>query len=77
MSDEKALQAWYELLDDTGYRTDSPDAYHNALLRLAEELLKNDVINASGWMELKTLADAAYSQALEEAISTRLDDPEA
>ncbi|WP_191624394.1 hypothetical protein [Pseudomonas fluorescens] len=46
-------------------------------MRLAEELLKNDVINASGCLELKTLADAAYSQALEEAISTRLDDPEA
>lgn len=77
MSDEKALQTWYELLDDTAYRTDSPDAYHTALLSLAEELLKNDVINAPGWVELKALADAAYSQAIEEAISTRLEDPEA
>ena len=77
MSDEKTLQAWYELLDDTTYRTDSPDAYHTALLSLAEQLLKADVIDAPGWVELKALADTAHSQALEEAISTRLDDPDA
>ncbi len=36
----KEPEAWFELLDDEGYRMDSLGAYHGALLRLAEHLLK-------------------------------------
>lgn len=70
------LKAWYELLDDEGYRMESPDAYHADLMRQAEELFRTDVIEWADWMELKELADAAYIQALEEAITNRMADPD-
>lgn len=69
------LDAWQGLLEDRDYR--SPDAWHQALLSAAEELLRNGVIDWDDWLKLKDQANAAYEQAIKDAVARRRDDPQA
>lgn len=71
------LQAWHAMLLDDGYRLDSPDAWHTSLLQGAEELLASGVVDWDQCMALKTQANSAHAQALEDALDNRLADPEA
>ncbi|SDZ59403.1 hypothetical protein SAMN03159453_04873 [Pseudomonas sp. NFIX28] len=71
------LDAWRGLLEDRDYRSGSPDAWHQALLSAAEELLRNGVIDWDDWLKLKDQANAAYEQAIKEAVARRRDDPQA
>ncbi|AZD61089.1 hypothetical protein SAMN04489802_3351 [Pseudomonas chlororaphis] len=79
ISERKAsvLEAWKILLEDRGYRADSPDAWHQALLDAAENMLRSGVIDQAGWLELKDQANTAYERAIEEAVAQRVADPKA
>ncbi len=73
ISERKAsvLEAWKILLEDRGYRADSPDAWHQALLDAAENMLRSGVIDQAGWLELKDQANAAYERAIEETVAAK------
>lgn len=70
------LDAWYLVLEDSGYRTDSPDAWHQTLISAADELLGSGVIDWDDCLALKDRANAAYERATAEAVAEKLNDPE-
>lgn len=71
------LKAWYQLLNDEGYRFDSPDAYHRSLLDAAQALLSGGVIDWDQCESLKQQADSAHAEALQHAVTRQLRDPSA
>jgi len=71
------LKAWHDMLMDDGYRLDSPDAWHASLLQGAEQLLGSGVVDWDEYMALKELANSGHARALEDALDSRLSDPEA
>lgn len=71
------LQAWHDMLVDDGYRLDSPDAWHASLLQGAEALLSSGVVDWDEYMALKELANNGHARALEDALDSRLSDPDA
>lgn len=71
------LDAWYAQYDDDSYRHESPDAYHQALVQIAEQLRDKGAIDWDDWLRLKELADQAHDRALKEAVDSRVSDPNA
>ena len=70
------LKAWHLLLEDDAYRLDMPEDFHQTLLRRADELVLQQVINLEEWQRLKNTADKVYEQtmqALQEHRRDRLD----
>ncbi len=59
-----AIARWRTLLEDRALRMDCPDAYHDALLREADELERRGVIGWEEWRDLRLEADAAYLRAI-------------
>lgn len=59
-----ALARWRALLEDRALRMECPDAYHDILLREADELERRGVIGWEEWRDLRLEADAAYLQAV-------------
>lgn len=70
------LKSWHLVLEDSGYRTDSPDAWHETLTRAADQLLRDGVIDWDDCKALKAKADSVHTRAIEEAVSAKVDDPE-
>lgn len=70
------LTAWYAQYDDVSYRSESPDAYHHELVRTAEALRDDGVIDWDDWLALKALADDAHVNALAEAVQAHVNDPD-
>ena len=70
------LTAWYAQYDDVSYRSESPDAYHHELVRTAEALRDDGVIEWDDWLALKALADDAHVNALAEAVQAHVNDPD-
>lgn len=70
------LAAWYAQYDDISYRRESPDAYHHELVRTAEALRDDGIIDWDDWLALKTLADQAHVHALEDAVRAHVIDPD-
>lgn len=58
------LAAWYVLLENRALRMDSPDEYHEELLRQADEMDRRGIISWQEWCELRLEADAAYLRAV-------------
>lgn len=71
------LAAWYAQYDDVSYRDESPDAYHHELIRTAEALRDDGIIDWDDWLAFKALADTAHTHALERAVQAHVDDPDA
>ncbi|MCU1720431.1 MULTISPECIES: hypothetical protein [unclassified Pseudomonas] len=71
------LNAWHAMLTDDGYRLDSPDAWHASLLRGADELLASGVVDRDECQALKALAEGGHARALEDAVDSRVADPDA
>jgi len=71
-----ALAAWYAQYDDISYRRESPDAYHHELVRTAEALRDDGIIDWDDWLALKALADQAHVHALEDAVRAHVIDPD-
>ncbi|MFJ7792611.1 hypothetical protein [Pseudomonas sp. NPDC096950] len=59
-----ALDAWHRALDDCSLRMECPDAYHEELLRQADEMDRQGIVNWEEWRDLRLEADAAYSRAV-------------
>nr|WP_314483218.1 hypothetical protein [uncultured Pseudomonas sp.] len=70
------LAAWYAQYDDISYRRESPDAYHHELVRTAEALRDDGIIDWDDWLALKALADQAHVHALEDAVRALVIDPD-
>lgn len=71
------LKAWYQLLNDEGYRFDSPDAYHRSLLDGVQALLSGGVIDWDQCESLKQQADSAHAEALQHDVARQLRVPSA
>lgn len=59
-----ALDAWHCALENCALRMDCPDAYHEELLRQADEMDRLGIVNWEEWRDLRLEADAAYSRAV-------------
>ncbi|KAA0987871.1 hypothetical protein FQ192_18005 [Pseudomonas sp. ANT_J12] len=59
-----ALDAWHRALDNCALRMECPDAYHEELLRQADEMDRQGIVNWEEWRDLRVEADAAYLRAV-------------
>lgn len=59
-----ALDAWHRALDDCSLRRECPDAYHEELLRQADEMDRQGIVNWEEWRDLRVEADEAYLRAV-------------
>ncbi|WP_229610246.1 hypothetical protein [Pseudomonas putida] len=58
------LAGWFRVLEDRALRMDSPDDYHEELLRRADEMDRQGIISWQEWRDLRQEADAAYLRAV-------------
>ena len=54
------LDAWHRALDDRTLRMECPDAYHEELLRQADEMDRQRMIDWQEWRDLRLTADQRY-----------------
>jgi hypothetical protein len=59
-----ALDAWHSALENLELRMDCPDAYHDELLRKADEMDRMGVLSWHEWRDLRREADEAYLRAV-------------
>jgi hypothetical protein len=60
----RALDAWHRALEDIALRMESPDAYHEELLRQSDELDRQGIVTWEEWRDLRIEADQAYLRAV-------------
>lgn len=60
----RAYECWHRALDDYALRKNCPDAYHDELLRLADEMDRLGMINWQEWRDLRIEADQAFLRAV-------------
>ena len=60
----RAYDRWHQVLDDCSLRMDSPDSYHEELLRQADDMDRLGVVTWQEWRELRIEADQAYLRAV-------------
>lgn len=59
-----ALDAWHRALDNCELRMECPDAYHEELLRQADEMDRQGIVTWEEWRDLRVEADEAYLRAV-------------
>lgn len=59
-----ALDSWYRALENRSLRMDCPDAYHEELIRQADEMDRQGVVNWEEWRDLRLEADQSYLRAV-------------
>ena len=60
----RGLDAWHRTLENCSLRMDCPDAYHEELLRQADEMDRQGIIDWEEWRDLRTKGDEAYLRAV-------------
>lgn len=60
----RALDSWHRALDNCSLRMDCPDAYHEELLRQADEMDREGIVKWEEWRDLRMDADQAYLRAV-------------
>jgi hypothetical protein len=60
----RALDRWYRTLENRSLRLDSPDSYHEELLRQADEMDRLGMIDWRAWRDLRVRADLAYLRSI-------------
>ncbi|MBB6157842.1 hypothetical protein HDC30_005094 [Pseudomonas sp. JAI115] len=60
----RAYDRWHRVLENCSLRRDSPDAYHDELLRQADEMDRLGIVTWQEWHELRIKADHAYLRAV-------------
>lgn len=60
----RALGSWHRALENCALRMECPDAYHEELLRLADEMDRQRMISWQEWRDLRMEADQAYLRAV-------------
>lgn len=58
------LNQWFGLYDDTQRRRDCPSSHHESLLRLADEMDRQGLIDWRQWRDLRQLADRSFLKAI-------------
>ncbi|MFW0755997.1 hypothetical protein ACN1C3_14800 [Pseudomonas sp. H11T01] len=61
---ERALLAWRKLLEDPKIRMNA-EAHYNELLKAADELERNGIIDSGEWRKLVREAGTAFTNAKE------------
>ncbi|MFJ5282805.1 hypothetical protein ACIP66_02960 [Pseudomonas sp. NPDC088429] len=59
-----AFDSWYKAFEDRRLRLDCPDAFHEELLRQADEMDRLGVVTWDEWRDLRILADQAYLRTI-------------
>lgn len=60
----RALDSWHRALENCSLRMDCPDAYHEELLRQADEMDRRGIIDWQEWRDLRMTGDEAYLRAV-------------
>lgn len=60
----RALDRWHRALENRFLRLDSPDSYHEELLRQAGEMDRVGLIDWREWRDLRVRADQAYLRSI-------------
>jgi hypothetical protein len=60
----RALDDWHQTLENTALRMESPDAYHEELLRQSDEMDRQSMVSWEEWRDLRVRADQAYLRAV-------------
>ncbi|KAI2684370.1 hypothetical protein [Pseudomonas sp. TNT3] len=60
----RTLGSWHRALENCALRMECPDAYHEELLRLADEMDRQRMISWQEWRDLRLEADQAYLRAV-------------
>jgi len=60
----QALDAWLRAMDNRPLRMECPDAYHDELLRLSDEMDRLGMLTLTEWRDLRRDADEAYLRAV-------------
>lgn len=60
----QALDGWHRALENRELRMDCPDAYHDELLRLSDEMDRLGMLTLAEWRDLRRAADVAYLHAV-------------
>jgi hypothetical protein len=58
------LDFWHRALENRSLRMDCPDAYHEELLRQADEMDRQGIVGWEEWRDLRVEADQAYLRAV-------------
>lgn len=66
LSEQKllAMNHWFSVLDNVALRMDSPDRYHEELLRQADEMDRLGLVDWAERQELRRLADRVWLRAV-------------
>ena len=59
-----AMNHWFSVLDNVALRMDSPDRYHDQLLRQADEMDRLGLIDWAECRALRALADRIWLRAV-------------
>jgi len=59
-----ALDAWHRAFENSSLRRECPDAYHEELLRQADEMDRQGIIDWQEWRALRKQGDEAYLRAV-------------
>lgn len=59
-----ALDSWYRALENRSLRMDCPDAYYEELIRQADEMDRQGMLNWEEWRDLRVEADQSYLRAI-------------
>ncbi|MFJ7798883.1 hypothetical protein [Pseudomonas sp. NPDC096950] len=60
----KALQEWHRAFENRALRMNSPDSFHEELIRQADEMERLGVVDWQEWRDLRVEADQAYLLAV-------------
>lgn len=58
------MDDWFAIYDNHRLRREYPDAYHDELLRRADEMDRQKLIDWQQWRDLRVLADKSYLEAV-------------
>lgn len=70
----EAINRWFSTFDNHALRNACPSAYHEELLRQADEMDRLGMIDWQQWRDLRQLADRSLQRALEGADYQAPDD---
>lgn len=59
-----AMDTWYATYEDVELRMDCPSTYHETLLRQADEMDRQKLVEWKEWRDLRALADEAFLAAV-------------
>ena len=59
-----ALGSWHRALENIALRMDSPEAWHEELLRQTDEMDRQHMVSWEEWRDLRIAADQAFLRAV-------------